>query len=640
MALLPGAKAYGAYWRDRAREFSGSGSALQSVLSWIRCTANEDDTFHLETPRARGYFCFPLPSLPNARPSRVKHSDASRVRFAVRARRNSLLAGFGFLGADEAGPDVHGSDWLPFLGLRDVQVFERDRGRGVRRPLRLGLNEAEGLSLLAAAREAAERFLQSPGGPPSTGVDRLHGRLSLRSAVAVALWTRGRLRGSVISPPGPAIRTAQTAAFWACQDARFGRLTLAELSETVIQVGLIHAPRVPVSHAEIARGEAYPDKAVFLSQGAHHGMYMPEIFNFRRYRTWHSLAKSLAVEKVGLGALTDQALVEVSEVTEFIDSPDRTHAVRLDGPIACLRADEAPLDEYARESGRRACAWLAAIQREDGSLPLLLRPSTGKDEGSDVPRMIMTAHALAAFGDVFQFAPAIDTARRVLDWGHRARPAWGSGKHALLITCHLGKAALCLGDEAGLDSAVKDVLQNSERVPDDPLNLAHAASFLNEAATKYPRALARAESLREQAHARFLQSRRTNASMSLAEWAELLAAFPDGSSRASEIVAFLCKPQLPSGAFPNTTTSSFVYTRGSGKVFEVLAQRADCPATVIERCLRWLLSMQYRADSMFFVPTEHRSRVAGGFRHDSYNPDAWIDSAGHVLLGLSRLASR
>jgi hypothetical protein len=47
--------------------------------------------------------------------------------------------------------------------------------------------------------------------------------------------------------------------------------------------------------------------------------------------------------------------------------------------------------------------------------------------------------------------------------------------------------------------------------------------------------------------------------------------------------------------------------------------------------------MQYRPDSMFFVPVEHRPRVMGGLRHDAYDTDAWIDAAGHVLLGLARL---
>jgi hypothetical protein len=83
-----------------------------------------------------------------------------------------------------------------------------------------------------------------------------------------------------------------------------------------------------------------------------------------------------------------------------------------------------------------------------------------------------------------------------------------------------------------------------------------------------------------------------------------------------------------------------VYARGTGKVFEVLALAPNEAPGAIDRVLGWLLSMQYRSDSAFFVPHEHWPRVLGGLRHDYYGPDAWIDAAGHFLLGLARLRER
>ena len=128
--------------------------------------------------------------------------------------------------------------------------------------------------------------------------------------------------------------------------------------------------------------------------------------------------------------------------------------------------------------------------------------------------------------------------------------------------------------------------------------------------------------------------------MSLAEWAELAAAFPTDSNTSREVRDWLRSWQLPSGAFPETTTSDFVYSRGTGKVFEVLALRPAESPGALDRALAWLLSMQYRPNSAFFVPYEHWGRVLGGLRHDYYGPDAWIDAAGHFLLGLARLLGR
>jgi hypothetical protein len=175
-------------------------------------------------------------------------------------------------------------------------------------------------------------------------------------------------------------------------------------------------------------------------------------------------------------------------------------------------------------------------------------------------------------------------------------------------------------------------------VPREPPLLAHAASLFL-AASERPDAISRrCEALQRELLGRFERVKGGREPVSLAEWAELLAAFERGSAFAREVAKWLCSMQLPSGAFPDTTASDFAYTRGTGKVFEVLALRPPAEsAPSIERALHWLGAMQYRADAMFFVPEEHKSRVSGAFRHDMFDPDAWIDAAGHFLLGLARL---
>ncbi len=620
--------------------------------------ALEHDVLYLDTPRwpaaslggawlgrQRGYFRFGAPSLPSARPEPVTDPDArSRVRFVVRARpylapRSSRM---GSRAVDDLPTSGREPGWRSILNLRDLIVIERDAPHGAERPLRLGLGVEEAARLLAQARMSAERFLAAAGGDmrplPSMGDPP---RLGQRSTVAVALWTRGRLRGSVISAPGPALRTVGQAAISACQDVRFPRLSTSDLAETTFQVGLLHAPRAPLSRREIDTCNAYPDKAMFVSDGTRSGAYLPEAFNVfsQRMVRLKAVAESLARDKAALPSLGPSARVEVNEVTEVIESADRSRALRLDGPVACW--EDTAVREHARTAGQAACGWLAAIQAEDGSLPLFVRPSTGQGENTDVVRCAMTAEALAAFGIAGALERAVDSARRVLAWLDRSRPEWLQKRAVALPTAiYRGKAAAWLGDDTALLAMAKSVLELLQGPDPGPLVLAHAASFLDGAAARHAPAARKCESLRRELAERFARATAGEDPVALAEWAELAAAFPGDSKIAREVRAWLRGWQLPSGAFPETTASDFVYSRGTGKVFEVLALRPAESPEALDRALAWLLSMQYRPDAAFFVPHEHWGRVLGGLRHDYYGPDAWIDAAGHFLLGLARLLGR
>jgi AMMECR1 domain-containing protein len=647
-----------ARWRGTLRDRSGDGSSLASVLSWIRTIALEEDVLYLDTPRwpdaslagawlgrRRGYFRFGIPSLPSARPEPITDPDArSRVRFVVRAR--PYLAPRPTRRGPEAVGDLptsgRGPGWRSILDLRDLIVIERDAPHGGERPLRLGLSAEEAARVLAQARRSAERFIAGTG--PDVVALRSMGdppRLAQRSTVAVALWTRGRLRGSVISSPGPALRTVGQAAISACQDARFPRLSTNDLTETVFQVAFLHAPRVPLSRREIETCNAYPDKALFVSEGTRSGAYMPEAFNVfpRRMVCLQAVAESVARDKAGLASLGPSARVEVNEVTEIIESADRSRALRLNGPVTCR--EETPVREHARTAGQAACGWLAAIQAEDGSLPLFVRPSTGKGENTDVVRCAMTAEALAAFGVAAGLESAVDGARRVLAWLDRSRQGWIPNRAVALPTAiYRGKAAGWLGDDTALKAAARSVLELLDGPDPGPLVLANAASFLDRASAHHAPAAHKCAALRRELAERFARATASETTVSLAEWAELAAAFPTDSNTSREVRDWLRSWQLPSGAFPETTTSDFVYSRGTGKVFEVLALRPAESPGALDRALAWLLSMQYRPNSAFFVPYEHWGRVLGGLRHDYYGPDAWIDAAGHFLLGLARLLGR
>jgi hypothetical protein len=254
--------------------------------------------------------------------------------------------------------------------------------------------------------------------------------------------------------------------------------------------------------------------------------------------------------------------------------------------------------------------------------------------------MAMTAEALTAFGVTYGLETALETALRVLAWLDRARPEWSQKPTIALPTIlYRGNAALLLEDETLVERAVESAVELLDRSEPGPLVLALALSFLARASPRHARAARRCEPLRKDLAERFARATKGKAPVSLAEWAELAVAFPVGSKTSRDVLDWLKGQQFPSGAFPDTTASDFVYSRGTGKIFEVLALYAAESSNALDRALGWLLSMQYRADSVFFVPSEHRDKVLGGLRHDFYVTDAWIDAAGHFLLGLARLAA-
>ena len=594
--------------------------ALAAVIAWIRTISVEGELFVLETKAGREVLGFPSPSMPDSRPLRAMVSeDAPLVRFHVRSR----VAGGPVRAPVRAG-------WRAIVRTRDLEVLERDAPHGKDRPLRLGVSEAEGLVALRYARDRAAKFLAADA--PTSASGELAPRLGLRSGVAVALWTRGRLRGSIVWPPSQALRGLAQAAVLACQDTRFERLTAADLDDTVVQVSFIHAPRVALSADELAGPhEAYADKALFVSEGTRSGVYLPEIFNIVRHRSLRALATSVATEKAGIAAPGPDTVFEVCEVTELVESFDRTRAVRLEGPVAMVDDADA---SAAKACGEAACLWLARIQREDGALPLRVRPATGATDGLDVPRMAMTAQGLAAFGVAYDLPAAIEAARRTLAFVERARvSAEADGPNALLVDCYIGKATRVLDGAAASREKEAAVLRRLDRgTPSSPLVLAHALSFLGGVAGP-------SGELVSQLTQRFDAALAGTSAVSLAEWAEVAMAPLGGAggALAARVRRWLCSLQLPSGAFPDTTTSDFTYSRGTGKIFEVLSAAPAETSAATAGALSWLRSMQYRPDSVFFIPTEHRDRVLGGLRHDAFDADAWIDAAGHLLLGLARL---
>jgi AMMECR1 domain-containing protein len=539
------------------------------------------------------------------------------------------------VGADEPQPAY----FRAVLHMRSLRVWERTPAQVENRPLRFGLSKEDARALLETARQSVSAGVtmgSSATCEPTPWLRAWQRGWSQRCGVAVALWTNGRLRGSIVSHPGAVNRTLARTASLACRDPRFDPLTVEELARTRVQVSLFHAPWIPLRRDEVATDRAYTDKATLLRRESAASIFLPEIFQIRRLDTVRSVGDALA-KKAGLGALDRKCELLVCEVDEFVESADHTGVCRLDGPVPRY-VEPCDLAAVTVQVGRSACHWLEGLQAEDGGLPQRVCVRIGRPVGYDGIRVAMTGEALAAYGRATDWEPALRVARGVHAWIGHANPAgFDSALERLLFASYAGKLALRLGHVDQARSLGLAVMRSVGDVEFEPLVHAHAASFLRKIAGRIEGASARAATLAMRCMNAFDAAQASRGDMDLARWAELVAALPRGGAEARRVSEWLCSLQLESGAFPVSTGSTFAYARGTSKVFEVLAIDAARFRPALVKAVGWLRTMQYGDDAMFFVAPEHRGAARGGFRHDGANSDAWIDAAGHVLLGLSRL---
>lgn len=106
-------------------------------------------------------------------------------------------------------------------------------------------------------------------------------------------------------------------------------------------------------------------------------------------------------------------------------------------------------------------------------------------------------------------------------------------------------------------------------------------------------------------------------------------------SEAEEFANWLRTIQNEDGSFHSQVPAK-VYSRGTGKVAEAAACCADTE-DITKKALTYLRKMQYSDATMYHIPMRLQGYYRGGFRHDAWNRDLWLDGSAHVLLAELRL---
>lgn len=608
----------------------GRDTAMQvmAILEWLSGIVHEDDRILVNFPGYRRYFYFEFPLRYGDKPRPASHpSEGKAITFIVRQPSDEVL--------DDS--------WVKIFSSPTIEFFENKVRISGTPPLRWGLADEEKKLALKVARDALEKSLSNGERLGREYFRGLPARFFLKTDLDVSLWVSGHFRGSHIVENRHLVEGIQEAAIAASRDSRFKPLDAGELKDTRIEITIMHRPRMPITERERQRNQIFPEKGYLAELRSARGYYLPQVFNVKRFRTLHEFLVSLAVEKAKIQrSLFRNVRVYVFEVDGFIDSKDHQTPLTLWGPI--VKPKGQPLAKnHVLSRLKMAADWLCRMQEPDGNIPAITDPLTGRQMQIDWPRLAFTAWAMFEFARVVHEPRYADASRRCLEYlrKHLFDDRYASTCHHILAHAFYGQLALSMGRHLQIKECADMVLRRLEHLPFEPVTFSNIASFLHRL-SKYNEVFHRpASKLVAVLKENFEKTLQGRDDIQLAAWLELANTFWEVDTGFSHRIMEWAKSyHLPNGMFPASTSTNSGYTRSTAKAFEVLALDSVGNNGAIEKTLVWLFSMQYTEDDLFFAKDGYHSKLRGGFRHDYFNTEAWIDAAAHVLLGGSRLINK
>ncbi len=527
-------------------------------------------------------------------------------------------------------------------------------------PLRFNLSKEEKAVALRITRSILETFLRENKLLGPNDFKNLPRRFLFRTDLDVSIWIGGRMRGSWIVEGKSLIEGLIEGIAGAARDPRFKPLSGEELNDSRIEITLMSDIHLPLPKSIVRKNELLEEKGFRLKMSDKTGWFLPEVYNVRRFQNLEEFLGDLSQEKAGFARdawQNEEAFIETFEVEDFIEDAKRQKACNLYGPI--IAPLEAHIAGDLEKAMKLAVDWLINIQERDGNFPPIINPLTGRQTQIDWPRSAFTGWALAEFCEMFADERYIKAARKHNDYLKKwlDKISFLSIENTLLTYAYAGQEALvlyrstCLGDYYLIAKDYSEkIISNSNKLNFEPVTFQQIAGFLLNLAVFENRFLKEGLRFAQISKENFDNNLKNKKSLNLAVWAELANIFLKiykftndvrHLEYSKKVADWLLSYQLESGPgkmfgpFPTTSDSQFVYARGTGKIFEVLSLFSEFKEK-IERTIAWLLNMQYTEESTFFIPDEVKSKIIGGFRHDYFNQEAWIDSAGHFILGGAR----
>jgi len=638
--------------------FSKNKKQLEAIFDWLSGIVDQNDLILLERKGKQEGYYFKFPLKLGSKPEKAGEFDGSKAGFFIRF----------FPGKKNA----QGGEWQKIFLSPELEVYEnKERFNSKQfRPLNWDLDEEEKKTALKIARKSIEIFLEEKRIPKITDFSFfLSGAFHQKTDLDVALWVNGALRGSAVAENTILSEGIIRASIYACRDTRFKPLEFDELKDTRIEITLFSDLKIPLSKSLIDKNEIFYDKGYLLKKGLpaqageKHGWFLPEVFNILSFKNLKEFLFRLGTEKASLPPeeiFNKETEIFIFEVDDFIEGEHGQEILSLDGPMA--KSEKCHL----KESACLAADWLIKIQEPDGNFIPITNPLTGKTSQLDWPRSIFTGWSLVEFGKAVGNPSYIDAGRKNFSYGKKyildeqiIKNLDSEG----LVLAYLGQEALSLGYPQEALQCGNRILEKESQLKFEPILFSQIGSFLAELSRIDKNFMAPALRFGEKTRITFDNNLRQERPMQLAVWAELANLYlklfeiqNDDShlQTVRKVIDWLLSHQLDNGSFraANNSDSNFAYTRGTAKIAEVLAgifilekqiDRSFDPAyykICLEKAFEWLKMMQYSFENSYFIPKKNLNSAIGGFRHDYFNQEVWIDSAGHFLLAGGRFLKR
>jgi len=552
------------------------------------------------------------------------------------------------------------TEWQNIFSSQVLEVWEWRKyykQNKVSLPLRFGFSEEEKTVMMKYVRKSVESKLrrdESKNVEKNNPENRFSVRFSEPVSLGVALWIEGQLRSSVIVKNMSLNIALGQAAEKLPYDPRFKPVTYEEFLVARIEITVMQEPRFPLTQEEEGSERIDSLKGYQVSwEGTYLGWYLPEVFNCVRFLGMNDLLVRLAEDKSGVSRkYLPQAKKVTFEVTDFIESHDKKSILDLCGPKGKIKKN---YSEYAGsfQSDLEICLHKAAqslirFQQDDGNIPPICNPLTGKMKQVDWTRQALSAGALILVGQTMGnlvYQEAGEKALRYMEESFFNHPMLALSTKSI-ASAYYAKALLLLGrNKEAIEMGIK-IVKNIEHLKYTPIGHLQISSLLLSFGPEHAQLFQEGKTILEKALKDYSARLKRGEKIQLAFFPEAISCLlklakyekkNDYQEKVLDMMYWLTHQELADGSFPIIPGSEFAYTRGTGKIFEVLALDPEKNKESLLRVFAWLRSMQYTEDNTYFALEEIQQKILGGFRHDALNQEVWTDASAHVLIGGARL---
>ena len=539
--------------------------------------------------------------------------------------------------------------WQNIFLSNEFEIWEnKEKYQSDNLPVRFGLNESEKEEALNHSRDTLENFLKT-GTYEKVLPKKISQRFFERANVDVALWVNGELRGSRIVENLPLHGAIKEATIRACRDDRFKPLSTEELKNTTIEIAVFSDLLIPLLIKERASNTVYTEKGYKMSISGKVGWFFPAVFNCVTFRGLNDFLLHLIEKKVGISKVfLSNATVEIFEVDNFIESTKKK-PLSLKGPIVLSNVDTLEIIPRFYESVNKSADFICGIQENDGNIPPVINPLTGKMSQIDWVRLSLTAWSLALWGETTKNNFYKESAKKSFLYlrenlyNHPYIPAYSR----CLSLIYYRRLAVVLNEHEEVKKSGEVIVGLISNLDYEPILYSQIAVHLIDVSSQDNDCLKKAEELARvvlEDYQKGIEENRPH--LELARYPELIYLLHEIGTRtenkefvdkSEEINNWLISKQLNDGSFPSTNSSTFSYVRGTGKILEVLCLSYARNGEAITRAVVWVMNMQYSEDNTYFIKNDIKKKITGGFRHDYLDQGVWIDATAHLLIAATRL---